>query len=366
MIPLYVPDVPRNFVYRKYLDLVDKNYKYSNFGPLNDILEKNIADLVNLKQSNVATVSNATCGLIATINSVKTKGRRICILPSWTFVATAAAVLNAGLEPFFVDVDIETWGADLGCLQEVINRYQNDIAAIIVVSPFGSKLDLDSYHKLSEKNNIPIVIDAAASFDTYIMSNNGFSYSMPMVFSMHATKIFGIGEGGIVLSNNDSLIKDIRSRINFGLTQSKSGERDAATCGFNGKLSEFHAAIALGQLDRWSNMAKKMRGIKNYYLKKLNQLSIKYFYPANSLSSTLNIIVNNADEMIEFLLTNNIACKKWWDNGCHRMSYYKNFNCTHLKNTNTLAKKVLGVPFHTQLKKDDVDYIVNKINDFLN
>lgn len=130
-------------------------------------------------------------------------------------------------------------------------------------------MDLSVYNMYLQQG-IPVVIDAASSFGTVTSeedeaSHFGRGFEGAVVFSFHATKSFGIGEGGLVYSMNHDLIKRIRQSGNFGFSSS----RESVLQGLNSKMSEYTAAVALATLDQFEAVQKNRKTIYEYYLHEL-------------------------------------------------------------------------------------------------
>src|SRR5207248_11028306 len=127
--------------------------------------------------------------LIAALIAVARPGRSRCLMPSWTFAASAGACCAARLNPHFCDVDPDSWTLD----PEVLARRDDlpDAAAVLVTCPFGEPVDSAAWDDFTAQTHIPVVIDAAAAFDTVDTGTMKVGRS-PLVISLHATKVFGI------------------------------------------------------------------------------------------------------------------------------------------------------------------------------
>jgi dTDP-4-amino-4,6-dideoxygalactose transaminase len=178
--------------------------------------------------------------LVQILKSLKLPSGSICALPSWTFVASAAAVLDAGLMPYFVDVDRETWALSPDNLRQLIKT--SDIRVVMVVAPFGAPIDCRSWEEFQSDTGISVIIDAAAGFDTF----SRIQTNLPYMISLHATKVFGVGEGAVIIGPPD-FIKICRQWGQFGF----DWDRTAYLPGINAKLSEYAAAVGLAGLDQW-------------------------------------------------------------------------------------------------------------------
>src|SRR4051812_40022374 len=110
-IPLLVPDLPTREHLAPLLDRIDREHWYTNFGPLVTELENKMADLLSTQSSrqHAITVSNGTLGLELAVLALSLPAGSRVLVPSLTFVASAAAVIRAGCVPVFCDVEPDTW-----------------------------------------------------------------------------------------------------------------------------------------------------------------------------------------------------------------------------------------------------------------
>ena len=240
-----------------YLQSIDKSRWYSNWGTLAKTLESRLSAHFGLIEYGCVTTSNATDALTASLVAIAGRGtgmRPLCLMPSYTFVATASAALNAGYVPHFVDVDPATFAMNPSSLEG--HPALASAGAIVAVAPYGRALDATAWQRLSETTGIPIAIDAAAGFDAFFSGAATVARGIPVVLSFHATKVFGVGEGGAILCSDAELSKNCRRALNFGFF----GSREARTAGTNGKMSEYHAAVGLAELDEWP--AKRQRFLR--------------------------------------------------------------------------------------------------------
>ena len=175
----------------------------------------------------VTTVANGTIGLVLALQALGLRAATLCMVPAWTFAATAHAIQWAGLVPWIVDVDRESWALDAATAESLLEDAPAPVSAVIPVAPFGHPLDVASWERFRERTGVAVVLDAAAAFDTISAS------SLPAVVSLHATKVLGTGEGGYVVCNDPAFIEEIQKRANFGFW----GSREARTPGLNGKIS---------------------------------------------------------------------------------------------------------------------------------
>src|SRR5258707_8301734 len=199
-IPIMRPKLPSMQALAPYLRAIDASRIYSNFGPLALSLEDRLAARFGLPGGTITTVANATLGLTLALIGQAARVGTLCVLPAWTFIASAHAVMMAGLIPYFVDVDADTWAVAPECIADVIAGAPAAVGAVMPVFPFGQPIDVAAWDRFRSRTGLPVVIDAAAGFDAITPG------ATPAVISLHATKAFGIGEGGFVMSTGTSIV----------------------------------------------------------------------------------------------------------------------------------------------------------------
>jgi dTDP-4-amino-4,6-dideoxygalactose transaminase len=218
----------------------------SNFGPASQKLEDRLSSRFADGNRVFLLASSATTGLAAMLLALNIRGR--VVLPAFTFPATMRAVQMAGCTPVLCDVDPVTWEMSVETLEPVLR--QDRVAAVLPVRAFGFCRDYEPLVGPCAAAGIPVIVDSAAGFGGQIGSERSIgSQAIAEVFSFHATKVFGIGEGGAICVDQ-SLVDDVRSALNFGIAPK------ATSRGLNGKLSEFAAAIGLAVLDSFDDFVQ--------------------------------------------------------------------------------------------------------------
>ena len=198
-VPVAKPRLPLGEEVIPYLRRIDESRWYSNSGPLVEELESRLA--THADGGAVATAANATIGLALVLLACDLAPGSLCMVPAWTFAATGHAIWLAGLEPWIVDVDLESWALEPGAAREFLSHAPGRIGVVMPVSPFGQPIDFAAWESFREETGIPVVVDAAAMFDRIRAS------SIPAVVSLHATKALGVGEGAFIIST-DALLRE--------------------------------------------------------------------------------------------------------------------------------------------------------------
>jgi len=343
-----------------YLRRIDAARIYSNFGPLNALFEQRLCAQFGLDEGSVVTCNNATMGLTMALQAAAGRYGGYCVMPAWTFAATAHAALAAGLTPFLVDVDAVTGALTPQIAARALAAAPGRVGAVLPVAPFGLPLDLDAWDAFSARHNVSVVADAAAGFDGLRPGK------LPAVVSLHATKVLGIGEGGFVVSTDPAVIADIRRRANFGF----DGQRDASLVGGNGKLSEYAAAYGLAALDLWRLHRIEYQAVAAYYRAALRDAPGLRLAPGLGdewICSTFCIeAAPPALAEIELRLTQaEIATRRWWGKGLHGQRAFRALPRTALRTTDRLAASTLGLPCWPGISVEALDEVVSIVLDVL-
>lgn len=302
LLPLHAEIAP-------YLERIDQSRYYSNFGGLVTEFEERLSGLFG---SPCVSAASGTAALTATIMALGLPARSFIACPSWSFVATAAAIVSAGHIPFFHDVSED------GVLfaGEGIHK----CSAVILVSPYGKPL------MWNDDYSMPTIIDAAAGFDSF--STICKPGKLPVVVSTHCTKPFGTGEGGFVSCSDESLLKKVRHITNFGI-ESKT---NTPLLGINGKMSEYHAAVGLAELNGWQSKREKW-------------LQVKRWYGDNSGWASSSMPVRAAKTIMGAMPSRY---------GIHTLKAYQGYPKTDLSITEILMKETQMLPCWVDMKQEDV------------
>ena len=364
-IALLMPDLPSAQELLPWLKQIDHNRWYSNFGPLLQTFESRLTTFLQSRQTSpvhLTTVSTGTAALelaLATLNLPP--GSRV-LLPAYTFPATAAAVVKNGLQAVFADVDEHNWSLTADIATAALNHCSFD--AVLPVAAFGYPQDASAWDAFHRKTGLPIVVDAASAFSSQKIGCHGI-----YAFSLHATKSFGIGEGGLLACADKTIVERVRRLSNFGFEDGVIHQ-----AGQNAKLSEYHAAVGLAQLERWPLIVKKNRKLAAQYRRHLQQDKniVIQGGSGNATVSTLPIRLNPPTHVIaEHLREHGIETRRWYSPALDRHPAFAGAECIaqdggrELTITRMLEQHVLGLPYHHYLSKQDIKKICNCLHNAL-
>jgi dTDP-4-amino-4,6-dideoxygalactose transaminase/acyl carrier protein len=351
-IPIMRPKLPSAERLAPYLREIDSSRIYSNFGPLALAFEERLAARFGLSGEKITTVANATLGLTLTLAAQRAPRGTLCAMPAWTFVASAHAATMAGLIPYFIDVDSSNWALDPDSIADTIASAPAAVGAVMPVVPFGQPIDVAAWDRFQSRTGLPVVIDAAAGFDAISPG------AAPAVISLHATKIFGLGEGAFVMSTDSSIIRDIRTRSNFGF----AGTREAAMPAANAKLSEYHAAVGLAAFDEWVDVRSEWIATAQMYrnaLPESNELRFQEGFGQSWITSTC--VVSFADSGAAWaenaLAQAGIETRRWWGKGAHLHRATAQFPRAPVPVTEACAHSTLAIPFYRDLGSAEIGHI---------
>ncbi|HEX7886859.1 MAG TPA: DegT/DnrJ/EryC1/StrS family aminotransferase [Phenylobacterium sp.] len=351
-IPVARPRLPPLAALAPYIEQIDNARWYSNFGPLCEAFESRLADRFGLAPGDVCTISNATVGLRLALETTGVTAGGLCLLPSWTFSASAHAAVEAGLVPFFTDVDNEgLLTPDIA--REALARAPGEVVAVMPVAVCGQPIDPEPWDRFSAETGLPVVLDAAPGFD------GARAGRLISVVSLHATKVLGVGEGGFVMSSDPALIADFRQRSNFGFR----GSREAKMAATNGKLSEYAAALGLAGLDEWSDRRAAFQAAAMRYRENLADLpdvSLPTGWGPDWISTTCVVRLGDPAwlmTVLERLHGASVETRAWWGRGMHTHAAFAGHPRLPVPVTERLAETVLGLPFYIDMTAESIDTV---------
>ena len=366
-LPVLRPHLPSADRVLPYLRMIDESRVYSNFGPLNAQLETRLAMHLGLSPGSVTTASSGHAALLAAIlaGTGRAKADRpLALIPAYTFVATAAAVEQAGYQPFLIDVDPESWMLDPQSLLRLPELGR--VGLVVPVSAYGRPVEMQPWQAFHEESGIDVVIDGAAAFDTIAGHVPRHVGPLPLALSFHATKAFGTGEGGAVLSTDAGLIARVARSLNFGF----SGSRDSASASTNGKMSEYHAAVGLAELDGWDDKLRCMRDVADRYRRALAGIGLAdQFFASPEIGANYALLLcRDFSESARFqdsMRRQSVEFRYWYGLGLHQQSYYRQLPRSSLDATDLLAPCLLGLPFAPDLGELEIARVTEALADSL-
>jgi dTDP-4-amino-4,6-dideoxygalactose transaminase len=358
-VPIARPRLPTRAAIAPYLDRIDEARWYTNHGPLITELEARLAARLT-GGAGVISCANGTAAITLALRAAGAKPGALCLTPAWTFCATAHAIVDAGLTPYFVDVDPETWMLDPAAACAVLPGAPAEVGAVVPVAAFGRVPDLARWRDFADGTGLPVVVDGAAAFDGLA------SAPVPVTVSLHATKTCAAGEGGYVASDNADFLERVKGLAAFGF----HGERIARHAGTNAKLSEYAAAVALASLDGWPADRARFALTAQHLRAGLALQPEIAFQPGWGTRWVSSVCVVGAPDwsapaLAAGLAARGVATRDWWGEGCHRQPAFAHCPRGPLPVTERLACSTLGLPYFIDLEADAVARVAGAVADVL-
>ena len=303
------------------------------------------------KSKFTIAVNSGTAALQAALLALDIQKGDEVLLPSFTFVATANAVLSVGAKPVFVDIKKEDYTIDpVDCKRKISKKTR----AIIPVHLYGNVADVSQLSEISKKHNIPIIEDAAQSLgSTYKGKHTGTFFEMGC-YSMYPAKVMTAGEGGFIVTNNKKLHDKLLMIRNHGMVKGY----DTRVFGLNLRLPEISAAIATIQMKKLPKFLKARKNNANYLSKLISDLKIDL--PKPKKHENINwylytIASNKRNKLLKTLNDKGIGAAAYYPTPVHKTPFYK--LKIKLPVTDWAASNVLSIPTHPKVTKKNLDEI---------
>jgi dTDP-4-amino-4,6-dideoxygalactose transaminase len=304
-------------------------------------------------------VNSGTAALNLSLSLTDIKNKEV-ILPSLSFVSTAHAVILNGGKPVFVDIEPNTLCIDP---DKISNAITKKTKVILPVHFAGMPCDIKRISSLCKKHNLLLIEDAAHATGSMYNNKKIGTHGTAVCFSFHPVKNLAMPTGGLIALNHKQS-KKFRKLLDAkrwcGITDRLGSDYDVKDIGWNYYMNEFSAAIGLVQLKKINQMNRIRQKNAQKYYQKIN-LENKMPIKSGCTYHFYWIMVENRDEFRKKL------AKKGIETGIHykpihKMSMYKQKR--KLEVTDMVSKKIVSLPTHPNLKKNDINFIIKSINDF--
>lgn len=360
--PVYEPILNGNE--KKYvLDCLDSSW-ISSKGKYVEQFETEFAKYIGVK--NATTVSNGTVALHLALLALGIGEGDEVIVPTLTYIASVNAIKYVGATPVFVDSIASTWQMDP---VDVEKKITTKTRAIMVVHLYGHPCDMDSIVKIANKNDVFIIEDCAEALGSKYKNQYVGSFGDIATFSFYGNKTITTGEGGMVVTNDDTLHDRAVHYKGQGLAKHRQYWHDVI--GYNFRMTNICAAIGLAQLEKIEEVLSKKYQIAKWYEEKLMPLKEITFhkeaedvYHSYWMCSILIDKSNCRDDLRTYLSDNGIDTRPLFY-PVHTMPMYSDKYQKH-QNAEDLGWKGINLPSYPELKEEDITFIANIIAKFFN
>ncbi len=282
------------------------------------------------------------------------------IIPSFTFVATAEAVLYCGATPRFVDIDPTTFNLNPERVEEAITPKTR---AIVAVHLFGLPAPMDPLLELARHYSLLVIEDAAQAFGASYNEKRVGGIGDAGCFSFFPTKnLNAYGDGGMVLTSHS----DVADRLRTLRAHGSSERYIHRELGFNSRLDEIQAAILRVKLTHIDQLNEKRRSVAAAYSRALKEVVQVPVEPAGSyhVYHQYTIRTPKRGRLMEWLKKRGIGCQVYYPVPLHLQGPFKYFPRTCLEETEKASQEVLSLPIHPFLTPREVDEVIEGVLSF--
>lgn len=294
------------------------------------------------------------------------------LVPSFTFTASANAIVLAGLKPIFSEIELDTGNLDPTKLEAKIS---SKTVAIMPVHFAGQSCDMVTIMKLARRYKLKVIEDSAECIGGKWGKKYAGTFGDLGCFSFWATKNITTGEGGAVITNNTRLADRIRTLSAHGISNStlqrerlqKPWLRNATVAGFNFRMSNLQAAVGVAQFKKLDRFNQRRRQLAQRLTKKLKHIAViqtlvekpQAYHVYQMYTIQLNNI--NRTEFISQLKKQGIQASVHFDPPVHRQTYYKKNTHTRLTITDQLSQTEVTLPLYPDMTFKDIDYLAASV-----
>jgi len=340
-------------------------------GPKTTEFETLFAESIGVKHA--VAMNSCTSALFLAVLANGIDGE--VLVPSFTFVASANAIITAGATPVFVDINYHDCNVDPDQLETYLTPKTK---ALMVVHYAGQSCDMDKIEKFTQKHGLILIEDSAETLGGKFMDKKTGSWGIGC-FSFFPTKNITTGEGGMLTTNDDALAQKIRAMIGHGIDKStlqrqnevKGWYREAHFAGYNFRLSNILAAIGVEQMKKLDRMNEARRKLSFHLidqLKDVEELDLPCENPNTyHVFQMFTVKINNGkrDEMVVQLKERGIEASVHFVPPVHRHIAYQDYMNITLPITDQVADRIFTLPMFPQMTLEEVNRIARTIKSCL-
>lgn len=328
-------------------------------GPTVEAFEKRLAEYVGMKHA--VTYSSGTSALHGAMNAAGLHEGDYAITTAMTFAATSNSVIYTGATPLFADIDPDTLCLDVKKAESLAAQYAGKVKAIVPVSFAGYPLDMKAYRKIASENNAVLIEDAS-----HALGHDRKEFADMMTLSFHPVKHITTGEGGAVLTNDDTYAEKLMHFRNHGMYNKEMHE-----LGYNYRLSEIHCALGLSQLKRVDEFIARRRELAALYLSQLSGVENIKLPPSDEKHVwhlfALQAENNLRDELAEYLREHDINPTTHYK-PVPLMPYYRErygYKPGDFPEAEKYYEQEISLPLYPLMEDSDVKRVTDCIKEFM-
>ncbi|WP_414570044.1 DegT/DnrJ/EryC1/StrS family aminotransferase [Nostoc sp. CCY 9925] len=358
-IPIYQPCLSGNE--KKYVnDCLDSNW-ISSKGKYVSLFEKEFANYINVKHAT--GVCNGTVALHLALLALGISSGDEVIVPTLTYIASVNAIVYTGATPVFVDSLADTWQIDP---LEVRRKLTKKTKAILAVHLYGHPCEMLELKEIADEHKLFLIEDCAEAIGSKYESQNVGTFGDVATFSFYGNKTITTGEGGMVITNDQSIFERTLHFKGQGLAKYREYWHDVV--GYNYRMTNICSAIGLAQLERIDEILQKKRKIAELYNELLKDTELKVHpeigdvFHSYWMVSILTPQVNQRDHLRAYLAKAGIETRPVFY-PVHTMPMYSQKYQRH-KIAEDISWCGINLPSYPNLNDGEVKYICDKLKFF--
>jgi perosamine synthetase len=344
----------------------------SSEGPEVKRFENNFSNFIGHKYS--VAVSSGTAALEIAIKSLKLKKGDEVIIPNFTIISNALAVLKENLSIKLIDCSIKDWNMDISQVEKKITKKTKVIIATHIYN-FPARIDV--LKKICNKNKIILVEDAAEAIGQRLNNKLCGSFGDISIFSFYANKQITTGEGGMITTNNKKLYEKSKSLRNLCFGKQDRFNHD--DIGWNYRMTNLQASLGVSQLKRIKSIVSKrhkvgkeyfqrLKNNKNIYIPEISRGYAKNIYWVIAFVITNKNLKIDAKKLMKMLIKYRIQTRPFfWPMHMQKVlkNKYKISNGDSYKNSEYISRYGLYLPSSLDIKSNQIKFICDKVNSIL-
>jgi len=368
MIPLSRPYIDENEI-RAVKEVLESGWLAH--GPKAQEFERMFAEYVGAKYA--VCVNSCTSALHLAVMALGIKGE--VILPSFTFVATANAVVTAGAKPVFADIDYDTCNIDP---TDIERKMTDRTEAIMPVHYAGHPCDMKAIMKIAKKHNLFVIEDSAECIGGEFFGRKTGSFGDAGCFSFFPTKNITTGEGGMITTDDRGIAEKAKTLKAHGVAadtyerekKEKPWLRAATEAGYNLRMTDISAAIGIEQMKKLENMNRMRIESASYLSSLLRGIGLSLPVVRNGCKHVFQMYTIKLPEgcdrtaFINELKEAGIQASVHFDPPVHLQPYYKGMSGV-LPVTESIYKRIVTLPMFPGMRRDEIETIAETVKSAL-
>lgn len=359
-IPIYQPSLSGNE--KKYvLDCLDSTW-ISSKGKYISQFENSFAEFVGVKHA--ASVSNGTVALHLALLALGIGTGDEVIVPTLTYISSVNAITYTGATPVFVDSLIDTWQMDP---LDVRNKITDKTKAVMAVHLYGHPCDMDALTSITKEHGLYLIEDCAEAIGSKYKERNTGTFGDITTFSFFGNKTITTGEGGMVVSNDETLHDRVMHFKGQGLAKHREYWHDVV--GYNYRMTNICAAIGLAQLEQVQSFINRKIEIAEKYKEHFQHSDILFHQCHRDVVHSYwmcSILVRDANQrepLRNHLKLHGIETRPLFY-PIHTMPMYSKKFQRHIV-AEDLAWRGINLPSFPELSNEQIEYIADLVKKFI-